>query len=150
VTSSLQDGNVLPVSLLSTYRAAVWCVSEPVPDPLEPLFSYLQKPYIAAPESLYFCRLARWQEHVGKAFPKHAVNTSMYALLRHPWLRKVLERPSPPAHRISCLPQRITKKKPPGADTRGGLIAMNTIGKPESGQPMPSSCGFCASRPDLR
>src|SRR5690554_297806 len=36
------------------------------------------------------------QVRVGEAFPKHAVNTSLYALLRHPWLRKVLERPPPP------------------------------------------------------
>ena len=28
---------------------------------------------------------------VGISFPKHAVYTSLYALLRHPWLRKVLE-----------------------------------------------------------
>ncbi|WP_303289984.1 hypothetical protein [Marinobacter sp. SS5-14b] len=31
----------------------------------------------------------------GQGFPKHAVTTSLYALLRHPWLRKVLESPAP-------------------------------------------------------
>ena len=29
----------------------------------------------------------------GQVFPEHAVNTSLYARLRHPWLRTVLERP---------------------------------------------------------
>lgn len=35
---------------------------------------------------------------VGQTFPKHAVDTSVYALLRHPWLRKVLERSAQPHH----------------------------------------------------
>jgi len=32
---------------------------------------------------------------VGLSFPKHAVNTSLQAPLRHPWLRRVLESSTP-------------------------------------------------------
>src|SRR5690554_7718991 len=39
-------------------------------------------------------------EHAGDAFPKHAVNTSLYALFRHPWLHKVLERHHPHVHEL--------------------------------------------------
>src|SRR5690606_36446495 len=38
--------------------------------------------------------------------PKHAVNTSLYALLRHPWLRKVLGGPTRPTPHALCWPVR--------------------------------------------
>src|SRR5690554_153894 len=46
----------------------------------------------------------------GELLPKHAVNTSLYALLRHPWLRKVLGKaPHPLAQSSSQYLELISK-----------------------------------------
>src|SRR5690554_4912538 len=48
-----------------------------------------------------FCTGAGKRE--GDGFPKHAVNTSVYARLRHPWLRTVSESHPPHARPDSVL-----------------------------------------------
>src|SRR5690606_20109982 len=46
--------------------------------------------------------ISRWSTGCKReGFPKHAVNTSLYARLRHPWLRTVLE--SPPFHTLQTI-----------------------------------------------
>src|SRR5690554_831140 len=49
------------------------------------------------------------EEAIGQAFPKHAVNTSMYARLRHPWLRTVLETPAQSPLILECITHHTNK-----------------------------------------
>src|SRR5690606_32870725 len=48
-------------------------------------------PSASVPLLSFLLRGVRRPHTVGDSFPKHAVNTSLYAPLRHPWLRRVLE-----------------------------------------------------------